>query len=205
MTELERFKNEVNEAIIGIDIVNDTNEIKVCDTPEILIKCGLNPLPMLYRKGHLRDAIKNKNRKFHFHGITLEQIFKMPEMIANPALIIKNCNKQKEFPILVFDEIDQDKMPLFLMVDMNTKGNYDLKQIDTNEILSLYGREKFFEYFKNIINENRLVYYNKEKVQKLDTYSEQCLLTMCKVFEPNKILQKFNNDVKLNSSEKISS
>lgn len=39
--DFARYKKEVDETLKGIDIVNDTNEIKVCDTPDILVKCGM--------------------------------------------------------------------------------------------------------------------------------------------------------------------
>ena len=154
--------------------------------------------PILYRKGHLRNAIKEKDALLHYHGLSIEQIYNLPKNISEPAIILKNREDNKEnFPILILNDYDDEKYPIFVMLKMNAKGFYDFKFIDTNEIVSLYGRKNFNLYLKDVIDKDGLIFYDKEKVQNIDAHSGTQLFAMCKYFEPNIILQKVLNNVKM--------
>ena len=59
------------------------NDLKVCDTPQILLDVGCEQLPMLYTQRHLRDAIKPRGitgEAIHHHGLDVELLkkFQMP-------------------------------------------------------------------------------------------------------------------------------
>lgn len=196
LTEQERFENEINEAIKITGTDEDTNVIKVCNTPELLVNYGLNQLPIVYGKGHLRDAVKEKENNKHFHGLSINQIYNLPYLINNPVLIICNKNEHdKNMPILILNDCDKDKLPLFLIIKENVKKFYDFKLIDTNAILSLYGRNNFNFYFDKVIEDNGLVFYDKEKVQNIDQLCGTHLFDKCSSFEPNTILQYYNKNV----------
>lgn len=151
----------------------------------------------MYRKGHLRDAVREKNALLHYHGLSLEQIYNLPKNISKPAIIIKNREDSKmNFPIMIINDYDNENFPIFIMFEMNTQGFYNFKFINTNEIVSFYGRKNFNVYFKDVIDKNRLIFYDKEKVQNIDTHSGTQLFAMCKYFEPNVILQQISDDVK---------
>lgn len=63
--------------------------IKVCDTPEILQKAGLEALPMLYTQAHLRRAVHAKDPdNDSYHGLSVEFIKELPYHIENPAMIL---------------------------------------------------------------------------------------------------------------------
>ena len=197
MTEQERFELEVNRAILNIGQRDDTNVIKVCETPQLLVDYGICKLPIVYGKSHLRDAIKEKDRDKHFHGLMLEQIYKLPNLIALPAMILRNNNEHdKGMPILILNDVDKDKLPLFVILETNTKRFYDFKLIDTNAILSLYGRNNFNRYFEKVIENNGLIFYDKKMVQSLDQLCGTQLFNKCSSFEPNKILQYKDEKVK---------
>ncbi len=203
MTEQERFEKEVNETLNeNSNDKNTSNAIKVCDTPQILLDYGLEQRPMLYNKGHCKDAIKEKDRIKHTHGLTLQQIYDMPKNIASPAMILKSSyDRDKNMPILIFNDCDEDKLPLFMIIKTNEEGLYEFERIETNKILSLYGRENFEKYFENVLENNGLVYYNKEKVQILDQLCGTRFSDRCSSFEPNIILQKYDSNVKNKFSE----
>ena len=192
-----RFEKEVDKALNeNSNDRNTSNAIKVCDTPKILLDYGLELKPMLYNKGHCKNAIKEKDFKKHCHGLTKQQIYDMPKNIASPAMILKsNYSYNLYMPILIFDDCDVDKMPLFMIIKTNDHGMYEFENIETNKILSLYGRDRFDEYFNNILEDNGLVYYNKEKVQKLDNLCGTHFSNRCSSFEPNKILQQYTKKV----------
>ena len=64
VASVSAFALEVDQALAGE--LSQYNALKVCDTPEILIQAGCQPLPMLYTQKHLRDAVhpKGKNSLF---------------------------------------------------------------------------------------------------------------------------------------------
>lgn len=73
---------------------NRYNAIKVCDTPEIFVKAGLEKLPMLYTAEHLKNAIHKKNiRNARYHGFALLQLKQLPELLSDPAIILDTLSK----------------------------------------------------------------------------------------------------------------
>ena len=72
VASVSAFALEVDQALAGE--LSQYNALKVCDTPEILIQAGCQPLPMLYTQKHLRDAVHPKGKNSHWHGLAVEQI-----------------------------------------------------------------------------------------------------------------------------------
>lgn len=71
------FAEQVDEVLAGK--ASRFNDLKVCDTPQILIDVGCQQLPIFYTQRHLRDALKAKGNigeSIHHHGLTTEQIKK---------------------------------------------------------------------------------------------------------------------------------
>lgn len=52
------------------------------------------------------------------------------------------------------------------------KGNYELQEIETNFILSVYGKDDFAKYFSERITPDKLVYFNMEQGRKLEALAE---------------------------------
>lgn len=198
MTEQERFENEVNEAINNFD---NLNAIKVCDTPQLLLDIGFEQKPWLYSKRHLHDALTPSNKGGH--GLTEKQIYNMPQNIANPCFVLKNRNENKQnCPIIIFDDVNDEKLPLFLAIKIDGKGNYNFKEIDSNFIKSLYGHEAIRRYLNSVIKHNGLIYYNKEKVHNLETLAGVQFSDCISNYEPNKILQQIDINVNNKNSNK---
>lgn len=154
--------------------------IKICDTPEVLLEIGLKQKPMLYSKSHLRDAIKEKNEQKHTHGLTLEQIYKFPELIRNPAAIIKSQIKDN-ICILLLNEVDEDKLPLMAFIKKDEKGNYEFNRIDTNLVKSIYGKNCVEELLTIAKNNKNLLFIDTDVVNQISK-------------KANLNLEKFIND-----------
>ena len=187
-----RFEKEIKEALI---ISNDNvNDIKICDTPQILLDAGMDQKPILYSKNHLKNAIAKYDKVKHHHGISINSIYNLPQYIKEPAIILKNY-KDKTKPILVFNDINSEKSPLFAVLDMNGDGVYNLQEIDSNYMLSIYGKDKFDDYLRIAVDNKEVVYYDKEKVQDLEALAGLSLSNCTSILEPNKILQQINENV----------
>lgn len=153
---------------------NRYNAIKVCDTPEIFVKAGLEKLPMLYTPRHLSEALKPKGKHNHTHGIKLEQMKKLPGLLKNPVAIYDSLSRSDSI-VAITSEIDNDNLPIFVSIKPDGTGNYNLEKIDSNFITSVYGRENFITHIQRVYDANKILYWNKEKSQELFSVLRQQL------------------------------
>lgn len=199
MSKEKTFAEQVDESLN-----NDFpfySSLKVCDTPQILLDVGCEQLPMLYTQRHLRDALKPIDEKNHHHGITLEQIKKMPMLISEPAMVFDSINR-KDSIVLVTTEFDAKENPIIVSVKANGNGKYEVEELSSNFITSIYGRNNFSEYFRKIIDTNNLLFCDKEKSQAMferwgEQYSE-----LTNTLDFNTIIHKSNNIVNSFSEKK---
>ena len=141
--------------------------MKVCDTPQILLDVGCEQLPMFYTKRHLHDALKpkgNTGESIHYHGLNAEQIKKMPMLLENPVIIYDSLSRNDSI-IIVTSELDNEKMPIIAAIKPNGKAKYDLELVESNFVMSFHGRNNFENQINRAVEQNKVLYYNKEKSQ----------------------------------------
>ena len=159
------FAEQVDEALSGK--IPFYSALKVCNTPEILVDIGCKQLPMLYTQKHLRDALHEKSSKNpHWHGLTIEQVKNLPIFLQEPVIVFDSLTRDDSV-MMILSETDNDNLPLVVSVKPNGQGRYNLEQIDSNFITSIYGKDNFSRYIENIIKNDKLLFINKEKSQKL--------------------------------------
>lgn len=138
------------------------NALYVTETPEILQQIGLKQLPMLYTKKHLEDALKPKNEKKHYHGLTEAQIKKMPEIIEHPAIVIDSLSRNDSI-VVISDICDNDNLPIIVSVRIDGNGVYELKQVASNFITGMYGRKGISALIDRAAKDNKILYINNKK------------------------------------------
>lgn len=186
------FSEQVDEALApGND--NQFNALKVCDTPDILLSVGCKQLPMLYAQKHLREAIKPKNKHTHAHGLSIEQIKKLPELLESPVMIFDSPARNDSIVVCV-SAIDQDNLPIIVSIKPNGTGTYELEKVDSNFITSVYGRNNFEDYIEKIVNEDKMLFWDKEKSQELFRVSG---------LQSPKCLNSLNSDIIIHQSRNI--
>ena len=158
------FAEQVDEVLNGT--ASRYNDLKVCDTPQILLDVGCEQLPMLYTQKHLRNAIKEKSRSKHTHGLSIEQIKAIPEMLNNPVMIYDSLSRNDSL-VVVTSEFDVDNCPIVVSVKPNGQGKYEIEDINSNFITSIYGREGFANHFIDVINQDKLLYLDKTRSQEM--------------------------------------
>ena len=157
------FAEQVNRAINHM--LNPRNAIYVGATSDILQRVGLNDLPMLYTQRHLANALKSKEDGGH--GLTVNDILAMPEIVQHPALIMDSLTRNDSI-VLVSDRLDGDGYPIIMAVRTNGTGTYDLEQIPSNFITSYYGRnDNFAGFIERAIAADKVLYINKKRSQAL--------------------------------------
>lgn len=168
--EYLRFGDEVDLATCGG--MNPLDQLKVCDTPTILMDCGFEQKPMLYTQRHLLEAIHPKSdENYHWHGLTIEQIKRLPSLLEQPVLLA-DSPARTDAMLAVLAEVDNDKLPLIVAIKPDGKGNYALQEIETNFILSVYGKDEFNKYFSERITPEKVIYFNEKQGRKLETLAE---------------------------------
>lgn len=158
------FSEQVDEVLSGK--ANRYNDLKVCDTPQILLDAGCEQLPMLYTKAHLRKALLPKDAKKHNHGLNIEQVKRLPEYMQEPVMLIDSSTREDSI-IIVLSDMDSENSPLVATVRPNGKGTYDLEVQDSNFITSVYGRDNFEQFLEVALENNMVLYWNKTKSQEL--------------------------------------
>ena len=175
MTEQERYENEINYAIMikGLDKV-EYSDILVCpNTPRILQSVGLNDYPILFSRKHLYMAIKEKNYKKHYKGLSVkEHIYKIPQFLKDPAIILKDTNVNHSGDILiVVNTYDNDGHPIVVSIKANsTKGIYKNVKIN-NYLITILGYDYIEDLIDNAVNKNAILYYDQEKIQEIDQFT----------------------------------
>lgn len=159
------FAEQVDDVLSG-KVDRFSGNLKVCDTPQILLDIGCNQLPMFYTRNHLKKAILPKDRKKHQHGLTVEQIKKIPDELISPAIIMDSLT-QNDSIIAILSDIDSENNPVIASIKPNGQGFYELEMQESNFITSIYGRENFKEFINRAINNNKILFIDKQKSQEL--------------------------------------
>ena len=167
--EYLRFGHEVDEATCGA--YGRYQHLKICETPQVLLDAGFDQKPMLYTQHHLEEAIQPKNEEnYHCHGLRIEQVKYFPELFETPVLLCDSPSRNDTL-LVVLCSVDSDNLPLIAAIKPDGRGNYELQSIETNMVLSVYGKNDFELYFQERIPPERVVYYDKEKSRELERFA----------------------------------
>ncbi len=192
------------------DVLNNKYQrfehLKVCETPQILLDVGCEQLPIFYSQRHLRDAIKPKGytgESIHYHGLNVEQIKKIPELLLSPVMIYDSLSKQRNDSIvIVTSEFDEDNYPIVAIIRPNDKTKYEMELTNTNFLLSFYGKENFDKQFERAYAEDKILYCDKEKSQVMFSVLGLQLSKGLSNLDFNKIIHRSRNIVKSEKAEK---
>lgn len=168
------FAQQVDECLKGT--LSPYIALKICNTPQCLLDVGCSQLPMLYTQRHLRDAVKPIDRREHQHGLTVEQIKMLPLLLEKPAMIFDSVSKRDSLVIVTY-ESDCNGNPVMASVKPNGKGKYEVEEVNSNFVTSVYGRSNFVDFFRRTCEQDCVLYINKEQSQEIlgrwgEQYSE---------------------------------
>lgn len=194
------FSEQVDDVLAGK--MPFYSALKVCDTPDILIECGCEQLPMLYTQKHLKKAISPKNDKEHYHGLSVEQIKAIPDKLNEPIMIYDSFSRNDSI-VAVLNDFDDENNPIIASIIPNGKGRYELELIDTNFITSIYNKTDFIDTLNRAISEDKMLYCDKKQTQEMfERWGLQSSeLTKSLVF--NTIIHQSRNIVKANKEKNI--
>ena len=172
--EYLRFGDEVDDVTCG-DFPR-TSAVKVCDTPRLYIEAGFDQLPMLYTQKHLLRAIRPKSEEDpHRHGLSVAQLKRLPELLAHPVMLCDSPAREDTL-LALLRAVDCDNLPIIAAIRPNGPGYYELREIETNFIVTVYGKNNFSRYFDNLITPDKVIYYNEERGRDLNALAKLQLL-----------------------------
>ena len=195
-SDRESFDEQVDNAINGK--IDRYNSLYVCDTPQILLDIGLKQLPMLYTKKHLLNAVKKKNDIKHQHGLTIEQIKQIPEIVKAPAIIMDSLSRNDSI-VLISDVFDDFGQPIIASIKVNGYGVYEFKKVDSNFITSVYGKKGIVGFIDAAVKQDKILYIDNKKSQNLFSFARVQFPRALNKYDFDTILHQsnyvVNNDV----------
>ena len=161
------FAEQVDDVLNGT--ANRYNDLKVCDTPQILLDVGCEQLPIFYTQRHLNDAIKpkgNKGESIHYHGLDIEQIKSIPDLLDKPVAIYDSLSRSDSIVVLS-SALDKDNCPIIAIIKPEGQAKYNLEIVNSNFLLSVYGHENIENQLERAIKDEKLLFIDKNKSQEL--------------------------------------
>lgn len=113
---------------------------------------------------------------------------RLPERLATPVMLCDSPARDDTM-LAVLCDVDCDDLPLIAAIRPNGRGYYEIGEIETNFIVTVYGKDNFSRYFDNLITPDKVVYYDNEKGRELNALAKLQLLRS-HVVEPdlNKVI-----------------
>ena len=205
------FKKELMRA--DANRIKRGSNMKVMEyTPQILVDAGLEDKRIFMSVKHYREIIheevfdwnkdkykQRKNQKKHdYHGLSRQEVSEAPIYLNNPAMIIDaDPSKHDNSVIVIANSRDYRNRPIMLALKTNGENGYNIDTETSNFLTTLYGREGNFEkYLTDCINDDRLLFINKEKSQELFKRGGHQLPSVLNNLSFDTIIHQSNNVVK---------
>lgn len=163
-SDRESFEKQVDKAVAGE--WNNLNALYVSETPKLLLDMGLKQQPMLYTKKHLTNALKQRNDENHWHGLTVEQVKLLPEIVKHPAIVMDSLTRNDSI-IIISDKFNNYEEPLIVSIKIDGEGIYELQSVKSNFITSMYGKGGIEEFVNNAVEKDAILYIDNKKSQNL--------------------------------------
>ncbi len=149
------------------------------ESPQALEKYGVPSLPVQMPQSILNKMIRlpQEGKSRSAHGLPPEIVETIPELLSNPAMIIKDENH--ESVALLSDRTDHEGNPLLLALKLNVNRN----GVSVNEIRSLFGREHINIFLEK--HENGISIVDKERAKRIFRLAEPRLSAALKSLDYN--------------------
>ena len=134
-----------------------TEVIKVCSTPYVMQACGIEAHDIVIKNNTLRKITSDDKEEFHHaHSMSIEELYKIPDVIRNPVMLIKG--RHPNSIVFISNEFDSNGKRIIMPCTLNVGG----KNCSVHRIMSVYGKEHFENFIKNEISNNSILAYNKK-------------------------------------------
>ena len=171
-SERERYERDLNELFEAAERgekVGSRDTIFVCPTPAILVALGMEQRPIHLSKSHALRIIAPKDERKHHHGLTRDDLAALPQLMTAPAFIADALDTatRDDAVIMVLPEVDGDGLPLMAAIRPNDESVYELEALDTNRLMSVYGRNNVAGFLGAAVEQGKVLYVDKRKTEEM--------------------------------------
>lgn len=92
--------------------------------------------------------------------------------------------------LVVLCAVDGDKLPLIASIKPDGKGHYEMDTVETNLVLTIFGKDNYMNYFQGALTPDKIVYIDKKQGQKLERLAERQLFGNYSSLDPNCIIHQ---------------
>ena len=149
--DAEAFRREVERAMAVPGQVDRL--LTVGRTPEVLRALGAPDLPIAISKDTILKASNGVR-----HDVRLDDIKRLPELLADPVLVFKSKTEQGAQVVLIEVE-DAAGRPVLVALHLNKKE----KRVLVNRVASAYGKDGAERFVQREIADGRLQYRHESK------------------------------------------
>ena len=140
------------------------------DTPQVLQDLGLRNLPMLMTSMHVYKAIKteqeaiNEGRflqrdKNHYHELGKQKFIDVVNALESPEIVYKDNSDPNDLQIIAVVGLkNNDNHQIMVAIKPEGKGNYNKISVDSNVMLSMYGRKNLQNKISDAQKDGRILY-----------------------------------------------
>ena len=140
------------------------------DTPQVLQDLGLRNLPMIMTSKHVYKAIKteqeaiNEGRflqrdKDHYHELGKQKFIDVVNALESPEIVYKDNSDPNDLQIIAVVGLkNNDNHQIMVAVKPEGKGNYNKISVDSNVMLSMYGRKNLQNKISDAQKDGRILY-----------------------------------------------
>lgn len=141
----------------------------------LLQDIGFGDLPIVITQQHVRQITGRREDSSgrvvneHNHQLTQDQVSRIPELLQNPAAILRAKGRPGS-AVIVTEEIDYKGRPVIIPLKSNGMDLvYDGMVGPAHVITSMYGRDNFGKFFADAVNSGDLLYADKKRIDPILT------------------------------------
>lgn len=145
--------------------------IYISPTPGVLIAMGMSQRGIYMNKRHAMSVISPRDDSKHHHGLTQGDLSRLPELLATPAIVTEGLNgsTNPESIVMILPYVNNEDEPLMAIIRPNEKVSYELETVDANRLASIYGKRNVNNFLQSAIEQEKLLYVDKEITEELAT------------------------------------
>lgn len=128
------FAEQIEDYKKGLFPQNDT--LVVGATPNVLLKIGLNRLPVTYAIGHLKDVLNGTKVDHDFGDAILKQL---PKALKKPVAVIASQSQSSTSLVAILD-LSHGGKQIISAVHIDGDGFQNGIEIDTNSVTTMHKR-----------------------------------------------------------------
>ncbi len=158
------FASQVDAVLSGADA--ESTHLKLMDTPPLLRLAGVPDLPLLMTAKHLEKITSQSEKGKNNHGLDIETVKKLPELISDPVIIADSFTRDDSI-VVVCDAIDSQNRPIIAAIKLDGTGRLENRYINANIMTSAYGRNNFQAFLNRMAESGAIIYWSKKRSQAL--------------------------------------